>query len=83
MMSSTQAVPQRLAAALSPAVGPMTWMQVVSLQPPHKILYTYQMPLQELGRGPRQLRRKYLTDLKDKFRKKKCSCNRSSSSSGF
>lgn len=32
MMSSTQAVPQRLAAALSPAVGPMTWMQVDGLK---------------------------------------------------
>lgn len=31
MMSSTQAAPQRPAAALSPAAGPMTWMQVVPL----------------------------------------------------
>lgn len=28
-MSSTQAAPPRLAAALSPAAGPTTWMQVI------------------------------------------------------
>lgn len=44
MMSSTQAVLQRLAAALSPAVGPMMWMQVGRLISPYLILFV-------LGRG--------------------------------
>lgn len=39
MMSSTQAVPQRLAAALSPAVGPMMWMQVDRLKSSYMIVF--------------------------------------------
>lgn len=39
MMSSTQAAPQRLAAAPSPAVGPMMWMQVDGLKSPYLIVF--------------------------------------------
>lgn len=39
MMSSTQAVPQRLAAALSPAVGLMMWMQVDGLKSPYLVVF--------------------------------------------
>lgn len=39
MMSSTQAVPRRPAAALSPAVGPMMWMQVDGLKSPYWIVF--------------------------------------------
>lgn len=39
MMSSTQAVPRRLAAALSPAVGPMMWMQVDGLKSSYWIIF--------------------------------------------
>lgn len=41
MMSSTQAVPRRLEAALSPAVGPMMWMQVGKLQSSNPILLVF------------------------------------------
>lgn len=44
MMSSTQAVPQRLAAALSPVVGPMMWMQVDRLKSSYLMTFV-------LGRG--------------------------------
>lgn len=41
MMSSTQAVPRRLGAALSPAVGPMMWMQVGRLKSSNSILLVF------------------------------------------